>query len=125
MSWSVWAAAVCLLGVGCNDGPERPPEGVMDAAAFAQVLAEVQLLEAGAKKRLRRDDEEDAIYRGQYLAIFDAHGITEEVFRSSHAWWFAHPDRLVAVYDDVIEQLNAWEQAWGEEEGQAPGRNRK
>jgi hypothetical protein len=124
MSWRVgWV--VFAVFVGCADGPVEPPEGVLDQTAFVRVMADIQLLEAGAKKRLRRQDDEDAIYRGQYLALFEAHGITEAEFKASHAWWFDHPELLVGVYDDVIEELNEWERAWGETEGQAPVRDRK
>ena len=114
-----------LLVIGCSSAPEGPPEGVLEAEAFINVMTDIQLLEASSKKRLRREDDESAIYRGQYAAIFEAHGITEAEFRSSHAWWFAHPELLIGVYDGVIEQLNDWERTWTESEGQRPVRDRK
>ncbi len=116
-----WGWAVVLaLALGCGEGEAvRPPE-VLDEAAFVEVLAEIQLLEAASKKHLRRDDDEEAIYRGQYVAIFEAHGITEAKFRASHQWWFAHPELLAPIYDGVVEQLNAWEREWGQIEAQSP-----
>lgn len=114
-----------LLALGCASAPEGPPEGVLEADAFVEVMADIQLLEASSKKRLRREDDEAAIYRGQYQAIFETHGITEAEFRASHAWWFDHPELLIGLYDGVIERLNDWERKWTESEGQPPVRNRK
>lgn len=114
----------CLVGMGCKDAPDRPPSGVLSKSEFVDILTEIQLLEAGAKKRLRREDDEQAIYRGQYLAIFEAHQIDEAAFKQSYAWWFEHPELLTGVYDEVIEQLNTWERSWGELELQEAERKR-
>jgi hypothetical protein len=114
-----------LLMFGCSGAPEGPPEGVLEAEAFIDLMTDIQLLEASSKKRLRREDDEAAISRGQYIAIFEAHGITEAEFQSSHAWWFGHPELLIGIYDGVIEQLNDWERTWTESEGQRPVRDRK
>lgn len=119
-----WTAAVCLISMGCNEPIDQPPSGVIGKSEFVDILTEIQLLEAGAKKRLRREDDEQAIYRGQYLAIFEAHQIDEAQFKASYTWWFDHPELLTSVYDDVIEQLNTWERRWGEMELQEAERKR-
>ena len=120
----VWVTLVLIAGAGCKDAPDRPPNGVLGKSEFVDILTEIQLLEAGAKKRLRREDDEQAIYRGQYLAIFEAHHIDETQFKESYTWWFEHPELLTGVYDQVIEQLNAWERIWGELELQEAERKR-
>ena len=116
-----WGWAMAIVGwVGCAQPSAEPPAGVLQDSDFVQVMTEIQLLEATAKKHLRREDDEQAVYRGQYLAIFEAHGITEATFRASHAWWFDHPELLLPIYDGVVEQLNAWERDWGQIEAQSP-----
>ena len=120
-----WWMGAMLLTLGCSSAPQGPPEGILEADMFIDVMADIQLLEASSKKRLRREDDEVAIYRGQYQAIFETHGITEAEFRSSHTWWFDHPELLNGVYDGIIERLNEWERTWTESEAQPPVRDRK
>ena len=124
MSRGAWALVAL---VACSQPADQRPPEVLDDSAFVQVLTEIQLLEATSKKHLRRDDDASAVYRGQYLAIFEAQGITEAQFRASHAWWFDHPELLPPIYDAVVEQLNVWEREWGQIEVQSPPpvRNRK
>lgn len=89
------------------------PWGVLSQDEMVAVLLDVHIVEATLKtlesnsKRIEKQE--------YYNKMFAKHGTTKEQFDHSLEWYSHHPNRLVAIYDEVkiqAEQLQARVEAY-------------
>ncbi len=89
------------------------PWGVLSQEKMVAVLLDVHIVEATIKTL---DSNSKRIEKQEYYnTMFAKHGITKEQFDHSLEWYSRHPNRLVAIYDEVkiqAEQLQARVEAY-------------
>ncbi|GAB4092613.1 DUF4296 domain-containing protein [Flaviaesturariibacter terrae] len=98
--------AVLVLLFSC--GGDRLPKDVLPPARMALVLKQLLIADEWVGYRRERDTLFDAnaerIHR--YRAAFREAGISEAQFRSSFAYYEAHPELLRNVFDTLQRQPN-------------------
>ena len=100
---------VLLLSlISCKSEVRERPSNVIEEEAMTELLYDLQLVEARYQRRL--------LYEGQtlskstlilYHATFEAHGVTEEQFVTSHTYYEEDPEVLAEMYTTVLERLQA------------------
>ena len=98
-----------VLFLACTEGTEAPPANLIDRARFVDLLVDVQLIEAvGKQKMVRQGDPREKI-AGYYRETFEKHGVTDSLFYETYDWYYAHPQLMQEVYDEVINELSVIE----------------
>ena len=85
------------------------PDGILNKAEFINVLADIQMIEAGSKNRIWRNDDVEKKLGEAYYGVFLKHDISESEFRSSHHWWWNHPVAMKSVLLEVTEKITQLE----------------
>ncbi len=111
---SVLILILWMGAVGCANDPRdmvnvTAPEGVLAKTEFVNVLAEIQLVEAGAKNRLWRNDDVEKRLKEAYNEVFSKHNVSEKKFAESHRWWWSHPVAMKGVLLEVTERITQLE----------------
>lgn len=73
---------------------------------FIEVMCDIQLIEAAAKNKVFRNDDEALKLGAAYKETFEKHGITQAEFEESHKWWWSHPQAMKAILLEVTEKLS-------------------
>ena len=73
-------------------------------------MTDVQLLEATSRKKLIRDGDPKGRVSQFYGQLFDKHQITQEEFERTYRWWNSQPERMIEVYEKVLENLSRLEE---------------
>ena len=85
------------------------PDGVLNKTEFINVLADIQMIEAGSKNRIWRNDDVEKKLGEAYYDVFLKHDISESQFRASHHWWWNHPVAMKSVLLEVTEKITQLE----------------
>jgi len=102
--------------IGCTNDPRDnanviPSENssILQREKFIEVMCDIQLIEAAAKNKVFRNDDEALKLGAAYKETFEKHGITQAQFEESHKWWWSHPQAMKAVLLEVTEKLSQLE----------------
>ena len=85
------------------------PDGVLEKTEFVNVLADIQMIEAGSKNRVWRNDDVEKRLGEAYNNVFSKHDISESQFKASHRWWWNHPVAMKSVLLEVTEKITQLE----------------
>lgn len=102
-----WVPVVALgLAFSCSNPDDAViPAGVVPADTMVVMLSELHLIEgARSGKQIMGDSLSIDEY---YDALYLRHGVEAERFKTSFAWYSRHPERLEALYEEVIVRLSA------------------
>lgn len=106
---------VGLVAVGCSPEPvgltahPTPPQGVLSRSEFVAVMAEIQVVESASTQRYFRNDNERQKLAEAYNDVWHRTGVSPDVFETSHAWWWSHPEAMKGVLRDVVDVLKDME----------------
>jgi len=107
-----WLFVISLLWA-CGSSTEfnepEAPANVIAQDTYIQLLTEVHLIEGAMKQRVFRNDDQKTIIAKHYAELFDRKGVTEERFLATYNWWYARPEALDAVLEEVAENLTELE----------------
>lgn len=96
-----------LLLLACNR-EERLPDNVLPPDRMAPLLKQVIAADEWVNWRVEHQEPMDVyaerIHR--YRAAFHAQGVTEQQFRTSFAYYKAHPVMLRTMLDTLLRQPN-------------------
>lgn len=92
-----------LISCGSKDSGENKPDSILDQETFANILLDIELLDATIKQKLlnrSHPKKNAAIY---YKQVMDKHNITHEQYQVSFDWWQQHPEGLKEI-DELVEE---------------------
>lgn len=92
-----------MLAVSC--GSESRPGNVLPEEKMVEVMVDVQIFEAVIEGKRYSDDSLAVLLETNYDAIFRKHGITEEQFHQTFAYYEASPAKMDAMMDIVVDKL--------------------
>ncbi|MEA3505856.1 MAG: DUF4296 domain-containing protein [Bacteroidota bacterium] len=93
--------------LGCSDSKDNVlPTGVLKSDKMTEIFTDMQLVEAVLVKKRGKGIDIDAITEKYYDVLFEKYDITKDEFDSSVTYYQKNPDALMAIYEDVIIELN-------------------
>ncbi|WP_306641079.1 DUF4296 domain-containing protein [Sanyastnella coralliicola] len=115
-----WVIVLFLFLFACAaETEEGYPEDILPRDQFVEIMVDVQLVEAVGKQKMIRTDDPRLKLAGYYQETFDKHNTNDSIFFKTYDWYYAHPEMMVEVYDEVIIRLTEMEsQLSRENEGQ-------
>ncbi|MEO8069344.1 MAG: DUF4296 domain-containing protein [Flavobacteriales bacterium] len=94
-----------LLLASCAEQEPQPPSDLIGRDAFVQVLADVQLIEARINHEMVVDQRTDSPAQRYYEELYTERKITKDQYGRTYQWYAEHPERMKAVYEDVLTEL--------------------
>lgn len=96
---------VIFLLASCAQQEPEPPADLIGRDAFVQVLADVQLIEARINHEMVVDQRIDSPAQRYYDELYTDRKITKDHYARTYQWYAEHPERMKAVYEDVLVEL--------------------
>lgn len=96
-----------VLLLSCSEKTEGVsiPKDIIQKEAMAELLADVQYIEAADAKKIIGIKSREEVYL-YYKETFDQHETTQEQFEKSLSFYESHPLILQEIYEDVITILS-------------------
>ncbi len=82
------------------------PQNVIDSTTFAKVLADMHIMDGGAKFQAFPDNRIATNKYSQNLGVLKKYYIDKAEFDSTMMYYSAHPDKFERVYNKVLEILS-------------------
>ena len=101
---------------------DKKPENILSEEVMAEVMVDIQLLEATYNSRLLNLTDRKERMDRYYAEIFEHHGVSEETFDESFTYYQDYPEELELIYEKVFENL---EKLLTEEETKSKGKDKK
>ena len=101
-----WWLLLVIALVQCQSADETPPADLIPRDQFVDIMVDVQLIESIGKQKMLRIDDPRLRITDMYAGTFEKHGVTDSSFTRTYDWYFAHPEEMLAVFDEVIFKLD-------------------
>lgn len=95
-----------LILISC-DSPEKKPENIISQENMVSILIDIQVLEAIYNTRLIHEEDRNERMDRYYKEIFENHQTTIDIFNESYSYYQENPVILDAIYEEVLEKLEA------------------
>lgn len=95
-----------LIQISC-DNSEKRPGNIITEDNMVLILIDVQILEATYNTRLIHLEDRNERMERYYQEIFEKHQTSIEIFNESYTYYEKNPLELDAIYEDVLEKLEA------------------
>ncbi|MFZ9846916.1 MAG: DUF4296 domain-containing protein [Flavobacteriales bacterium] len=82
------------------------PQNVIDSVTFAKVLADMHIMDGGAKFQAFPDNRIAANKYSQNLGVLKKYHLDKAKFDSTMVYYSAHPDKFERVYNKVLQILS-------------------
>lgn len=92
----------------CANEDARPRD-MLPEKKMIEALVDVQLFEAMLPEGKMRDDSLAILVKTNYAEIFSRHGIQEEQFQRTFAYYEQHPGKMDELMTKVIDELSKME----------------
>lgn len=101
--------SLVLAGLAsCVNHEVKLPKGYISEKDMALILVDVHLVEGARSGTLVLGDTNSL--PDYYAKIYEKHHVTEANFKESFNWYTAHPEKLKAIYEEVIVSLSKLEE---------------
>jgi hypothetical protein len=98
--------SLLLLIIACESSEEKP-EKIISEENMVSILIDIQILEAVYNIRLIHEEDRNERMDRYYLEIFENHQTSIDLFNESYSYYQENPDLLDAIYEKVLEKLEA------------------
>ncbi len=85
---------------------EVVPQNVIDSVTFAKVLADMHIMDGGAKFQAFPDNRIAANKYSQNLGVLKKYHLDKAKFDSTMVYYSVHPDKFERVYNKVLQILS-------------------
>ena len=100
--------AVCVLFVlfiGCASPEVKTPEHILAQEQMMPILVDIHVIEGARNGSIMLGDTNGI--EDYYAKVYEKHGITEEQFKSSFAFYSDNPTVFIPIYEEVLDSLKA------------------
>ncbi len=97
---------ITLMSACANEPIEEKPTSVLSSKKMAEILLDVQLLEASLNINRYPIDTSSSSPTAPTLEIFEKNNITPQQFRESMRYYSNHLDTLNYIYELVLNDLS-------------------
>lgn len=101
---------VCLYTLftfgACTSEQAKLPEGILAKEKMAEIIADLQLLEAAQKQLNVSTATRNKMRDTSYHVVFNKYGIDSTLYDSSLRVYARHPQVMADIMEEVATQLN-------------------
>ena len=96
---------VFILFLGCSTPEVQVPQNVLTQAQMIPIMVDIHVIEGARNGSIMLGDTNGI--EDYYAKVYDKHGITEDQFKSSFAFYSDHPTIFIPIYEEVLDSLKA------------------
>lgn len=97
---------IILALISCNDNA-KPPANVIDEKTMSKILADIHLTESKVNRlTFQAYDSTRVAYTELERRIMAKYKVDTNRYRESYKFYVSDPERMVKVYDDVLNILD-------------------
>ena len=102
----IFLTILSLIQVSCDNSTKRS-ENIILEDSMVSILVDIQVLEATYNTRLIHLEDRNEKMERYYQEIFEKHETNVDLFNESYTYYEENPEILEAIYDQVLEKLEA------------------
>lgn len=102
-------ALILLLSACVNDKPDVPAE-LIQPEKMVSILTDLHLVEGNAQVARSYTTAGQEFLDSSYRLVYAQHGVDMQTFDSSYRFYLRYPRYFERMYDEVIENINHFEQ---------------
>lgn len=81
------------------------PPNILSHNEMVNILVDLELAKSTAYEYTHTPEESKEIYKKNVIKIYEEYKISNDIFKESYNFYINNPKLLLAVYNDVIDQL--------------------
>jgi hypothetical protein len=102
----------CLLLASCaNEAKETKPAQLIPEEKFAELLADVRLLEGAYAGDFQRVDTSEYAIGAYYEQLFAKHQTTRSIYLESNSYYANHSEAMLRIETEVARRLETMSEA--------------
>ncbi len=96
---------LAVIPLSCAERDPSPPENVMSREEMVALLQEIYLAESKISKLSLPFDSSKAMYTIVESELFRRNDVTDSLYERSMNWYYEHPEKLIEVYEVLVDSL--------------------
>jgi hypothetical protein len=100
-----FASVLFILFIGCASPEVQTPETVLTPEQMMPIMVDIHVIEGARNGSIMLGDTNGI--EDYYAKIYEKHGITEDQFKSSFAFYSDNPTVFIPIYEEVLDSLKA------------------
>ena len=94
-----------ILFVGCASPEVKIPENILTQEQMMSIMVDIHVIEGARNGSIMLGDTNGI--EDYYAKVYEKHGITEDQFKSSFAFYSDNPTVFIPIYEEVLDSLKA------------------
>jgi hypothetical protein len=94
-----------ILFVGCASPEVKIPENILTQEQMMPIMVDIHVIEGARNGSIMLGDTNGI--EDYYAKVYEKHGITEDQFKSSFAFYSDNPTVFIPIYEEVLDSLKA------------------
>lgn len=94
-----------ILFVGCASPEVKIPQNVLTPEQMIPIMVDIHVIEGARNGAIMLGDTNGI--EDYYAKVYEKHGITEDQFKSSFAFFSDNPTIFIPIYEEVLDSLKA------------------
>ena len=94
-----------ILFVGCASPEVKIPENILTQEQMMPIMVDIHVIEGARNGSIMLGDTNGI--EDYYAKVYEKHGITEDQFKSSFAFYSNNPTVFIPIYEEVLDSLKA------------------
>ena len=94
-----------ILFIGCASPEVKIPQNVLTPEHMMPIMVDIHVIEGARNGAIMLGDTNGI--EDYYAKVYEKHGITEDQFKSSFAFYSDNPTVFIPIYEEVLDSLKA------------------
>ena len=94
-----------VLFIGCAAPEVKTPEHILAQEQMMPILVDIHVIEGARNGSIMLGDTNGI--EDYYAKVYEKHGVTEDQFKSSFAFYSDNPTVFIPIYEEVLDSLKA------------------
>ena len=94
-----------ILFIGCASPEVKIPQNVLTPEQMMPIMVDIHVIEGARNGAIMLGDTNGI--EDYYAKVYEKHGITEDQFKSSFAFYSDNPTVFIPIYEEVLDSLKA------------------
>ena len=94
-----------VLFIGCASPEVKIPQNVLTPEQMMPIMVDIHVIEGARNGAIMLGDTNGI--EDYYAKVYEKHGITEDQFKTSFAFYSDNPTVFIPIYEEVLDSLKA------------------